>query len=182
MATFQEAIVWLKEGKKVRRSGWTQQVYLKCRKSFGDAICYYSMDKDNSWGGKADYDFDDFEATDWEIFEEKESEGDLLKRLDIDGHKWAKEFVKIVKEKPEIPTDEGTMIGWFCNSMMAGYDRGMKDANLKEEINPKESLSDQIAKINVVGLLVPYYAYDPNYVKEKIQNAQRRLSELMEEN
>ena len=172
MVTFQKAIVWLREGKKIRRDCWETETFWILELN----ECIYCK------GDVARIHLKQIEATDWEIFEEKESEGDLLKRLDIDGHKWAKEFVKIVKEKPEIPTDEGTMIGWFCNSMMAGYDRGMKDANLKEEINPKESLSDQIAKINVVGLLVPYYAYDPNYVKEKIQNAQRRLSELMEEN
>lgn len=36
---------------------------------------------------------------------------------------WAEEFVRMVKEKPELATDEGTMIGWFANAIMAGYDK-----------------------------------------------------------
>lgn len=40
---------------------------------------------------------------------------------------WAKEFVKIIKKNPSIPYDEGAMIGWFANAIMAGYDKGYKD-------------------------------------------------------
>jgi hypothetical protein len=43
-----------------------------------------------------------------------------------DAQVWAKEFVKTVGEHPSIPTDEGTMIGWFANAIMAGYDDGVK--------------------------------------------------------
>jgi len=39
-----------------------------------------------------------------------------------DAKIWAEEFVKMVKKKPSIATDEGTMIGWFANAIMAGYD------------------------------------------------------------
>lgn len=39
-----------------------------------------------------------------------------------DAMAWAKEFVKRVKENPSIATDEGCMIGWFSNAIMAGYD------------------------------------------------------------
>ena len=39
----------------------------------------------------------------------------------------------------------------------------------------KGSLSDQITEVNVDGLTKIYYAYDPNHVKEKVGNAQRRL-------
>lgn len=35
---------------------------------------------------------------------------------------WAKEFVKIVQENPLIAFDEETMLAWFANSIMAGYD------------------------------------------------------------
>lgn len=40
----------------------------------------------------------------------------------FDADVWANEFVKIVKEKPEIVTDVDTMRGWFSNAIMAGYD------------------------------------------------------------
>ena len=39
---------------------------------------------------------------------------------------WAEEFVKIIEKKPSIAKDEATMIGWFANAIMAGYDLGMK--------------------------------------------------------
>lgn len=40
----------------------------------------------------------------------------------FDAQIWAKEFVTAVQYKPEIATDEGTMIGWFANALMRGYD------------------------------------------------------------
>jgi hypothetical protein len=40
-----------------------------------------------------------------------------------DAGVWAKEFVETVKKNPSIATDEGTMIGWFANAIMAGYDK-----------------------------------------------------------
>ena len=35
---------------------------------------------------------------------------------------WAKEFCSCIKKNPSIPSDEGTMIGWFANAIMAGVD------------------------------------------------------------
>jgi len=40
----------------------------------------------------------------------------------FDARDWAEEFVSMVKNKPEIATDEETMIGWFSNSIMRGWD------------------------------------------------------------
>ncbi len=40
----------------------------------------------------------------------------------IDAQIWAKEWMKTIKEHPSIPTDEGAMIGWFANAIMAGVD------------------------------------------------------------
>lgn len=40
----------------------------------------------------------------------------------FDARDWAKAFIETVKAKPEIPTDEGTMIGWFANALMRGWD------------------------------------------------------------
>ena len=37
---------------------------------------------------------------------------------------WAEEFVKTVEENPTIPTDQGTMISWFANAIVAGRDAG----------------------------------------------------------
>jgi hypothetical protein len=40
----------------------------------------------------------------------------------LDAQVWAKEWLKTIKKNPSIPTDEGTMISWFSNAIMAGYD------------------------------------------------------------
>lgn len=47
----------------------------------------------------------------------------------FDGQTWAKEFILHVQERPEIATDEGTMIGWFANAIMVGYDRAKQEPN-----------------------------------------------------
>lgn len=38
---------------------------------------------------------------------------------------WVEEWMKTIKRNPQIPYDEGTMIGWFANAIMAGYDKGL---------------------------------------------------------
>lgn len=40
----------------------------------------------------------------------------------FDAADWARDFVAMVKWKPTIATDEGTMIGWFANALMRGFD------------------------------------------------------------
>ena len=47
----------------------------------------------------------------------------------FDGQTWAKEFIRHVHERPEIATDEGTMIAWFANAIMVGYDRARQEPN-----------------------------------------------------
>ena len=44
--------------------------------------------------------------------------------MTFDAQTWAKEFIRHVQERPEIASDEGTMIAWFANAIMVGYDRG----------------------------------------------------------
>ncbi len=40
----------------------------------------------------------------------------------FDARDWAKAFVAHVQQIPGIATDEETMVGWFANSLMRGYD------------------------------------------------------------
>ena len=42
---------------------------------------------------------------------------------EFDAVVWVKEWLRVIQEHPQIPTDEGAMIGWFANAIMAGYDR-----------------------------------------------------------
>ena len=39
-----------------------------------------------------------------------------------DARVWAREFVRTVRRNEEIPTDAGTMEGWFANAMCAAHD------------------------------------------------------------
>ena len=50
----------------------------------------------------------------------------------FDGQTWAKEFIRNVKDHPANATDEGTMIGWFANAIMVGYDRAI--SNTKQSV------------------------------------------------
>jgi len=40
----------------------------------------------------------------------------------MDAQEWAKEFIRIAPDA----TDEGSMIGWFANAIMTGYDAGAR--------------------------------------------------------
>ena len=44
----------------------------------------------------------------------------------MDARVWAKEWLKVISKNPGIPNDEATMIGWFANSIMAGFDEAMR--------------------------------------------------------
>ena len=39
---------------------------------------------------------------------------------------WANEWLRAIKEHPNIPQDKGAMIEWFANAIMVGYDAGRK--------------------------------------------------------
>jgi hypothetical protein len=44
----------------------------------------------------------------------------------MDARRWTSAWLETIATNPAIPTDEGTMIGWFANSIMAGYDEAMR--------------------------------------------------------
>jgi len=44
----------------------------------------------------------------------------------FDSRIWAKEFQATIKNNPSIPKDESTMITWFANAIMAGYDYALR--------------------------------------------------------
>ena len=45
----------------------------------------------------------------------------------MDAQAWATAWMLQLKETPEIYKDEGAMIGWFANAIMAGYDSALKN-------------------------------------------------------
>ena len=54
------------------------------------------------------------------------SDDKLLADMGTDGSKWATAFCKRI---PAV--DEGMALGWFCNAIEAGYDKGLRDAKLR---------------------------------------------------
>ena len=64
MSDFQQVIKWLKEGKKVRRKSHDP-------KSYFIVYCGSEGQFENCEGTYRTFDMSDFEATDWEIYEEK---------------------------------------------------------------------------------------------------------------
>lgn len=57
-----------------------------------------------------------------------ETAGQMLERLGMDGAKWAAEFRTTALRLGYSDMDEGWLIGWFCNAIMAGYDRSAAQA------------------------------------------------------
>lgn len=47
---------------------------------------------------------------------------------DANAQVWVDKWFETIKEHPDIPTDPGTMIGWFANAIMCGYDHGYRAA------------------------------------------------------
>jgi len=43
----------------------------------------------------------------------------------MDAQVWAEKFAEAVAADPTMTSDRGTMIGWFANAIMAGYDTAM---------------------------------------------------------
>jgi hypothetical protein len=80
---------------------------------------------EDDWKKKQSIDKEDFAIA--EIEHDK-----MHERLDtIDALVWTNEFMKIRyeklrKENSDIAADEGTMIAWFANAIMKGYDNGCR--------------------------------------------------------
>lgn len=55
----------------------------------------------------------------------------------MDAQVWARKWLEITKDKPEVATDEGAMIGWFANAIMAGYDTACMRSNASVHGEPR---------------------------------------------
>ncbi len=60
----------------------------------------------------------------------------------IDAEIWTQEWLKTIGKNPSIPTDKGTMIAWFANALMAGYDYAIYqiEAGIRDCPTTKEQL------------------------------------------
>lgn len=55
-------------------------------------------------------------------------------RRTADALDWTNFWMHTIGEHPRIPTDEGTMLGWFANAIESGRDRGSEAAAEAHEI------------------------------------------------
>ena len=71
----------------------------------------------------------------------------------FDARDWVVEWLETIKKHPDIPTDEGTMLSWFANALMAGYDEATR-RNKKKIEKLKTGLEKRIKSLkdDVKGL------------------------------
>lgn len=90
---------------------------------------------------------------------------------ETDAQVWARKWKEAIAEHPDIPTDEGTMVGWFANAIMAGYDMG-RASERKRDIGEKfREMMFQAAGAATAPLLEdhPHYIFPSERVKEAVE-------------
>jgi len=113
------------------------------------------------------------------------TEGEFLKAVGMDGQKWLDAFYEI---NPDCNIDRATMQGWFCNTIMAGYDhaRGVpihieddrfgkspiEQAQPTAEVEPSCEL---IKKINILLLNFAQHEYY-NEIAEVLNECKKGVS------
>ena len=55
------------------------------------------------------------------------SSGDFIEAIGNDGMKWTEAFRQI---NPDCNVDDDVMLGWFCNALCVGEDRGLARAGM----------------------------------------------------
>ena len=96
---------------------------------------------------------------------------------ETDAQVWAKAWLETISENPGIPTDEGTMIGWFANAIMAGYDHGRR---YEQERNIVEKIREMVfqaggAATRPVMEDHPHYIFPAERVAEAVEEVCARF-------
>lgn len=47
----------------------------------------------------------------------------------MDARVWVTKWLEVYRAYPAVATDEGALLGWFSNAIMAGYDTARSKAN-----------------------------------------------------
>lgn len=59
----------------------------------------------------------------------------------MDARDWARSWMEHIARNPSIATDEGCMIGWFANAIMAGFDEAAR------RFKPSTDTADEFHKL-----------------------------------
>jgi hypothetical protein len=83
---------------------------------------------------------------------------------ETDAAVWAHEFMTMLTEQEgpgaQLPVDEGQMIGWFANAIMAGYDAGVRHEQQRDFIEKLHEVIYQAAG----AATLPFMQDHPDYV------------------
>lgn len=90
---------------------------------------------------------------------------------ETDAQVWATRWLEIIAENPSIPTDEGTMIGWFANAIMNGYDDGVRHEQKRDVVEKLREIIFQAAGAATLPLLQdhPDYVFPSERVSEAVE-------------
>lgn len=90
---------------------------------------------------------------------------------EFDAQVWTKAWLETIAEHPEIPTDEGTMIGWFANALMSGYDHGVRHEQQRDFTEKLREVIFQAAGAATRPLLEdhPDYVFPSERVSEAVE-------------
>lgn len=88
-----------------------------------------------------------------------------------DAEVWATRWLEAISENPNIPTDKGTMIGWFANAIMAGYDQGYRAEQQRNVVEKLRELIYMAAGAATAPLLAdhPEYVFPAERVRESVE-------------
>lgn len=82
---------------------------------------------------------------------EEETDGERLARLGTDAQLWAKEWVALAASllarsngNPLTLLDEGWMISWFANAIMAGFDEGRRSLFDEDQLAALVDMTDAL--------------------------------------
>lgn len=91
---------------------------------------------------------------------------------EIDARVWTKRWLQIISENPSIPTDEGTMIGWFSNVLMAGYDHGRRSEQQRNIVDKLRQIVFEAAGAATRPLLEdhPNYTFPSERVRDAVEH------------
>ena len=81
---------------------------------------------------------------------------------EFDAQVWVKEWMKTIKKNPEMPYDEGFMLGWFAGAIMAGYDHARWEREKKAG-----ALQKRIEKCIITTEEMSKRLYDRLFKKER---------------
>lgn len=89
----------------------------------------------------------------------------------MDAQIWVEHWLKTIQENPKIPTDEGTMLGWFANAIMTGYDKGRLYEQKRDVVEKLREIIYQSAGAATRPFMEdhPDYIFPTERVKEAIE-------------